>query len=336
MDHRHINNLWVNELLLVLSDLGVDIGFLTKGVKGIQGGRLLVGEQLDLVEARTLWHRAVSTSDREHLGVEVGRRLSPRSSGLLFPLLLHSPSVRTGMELLVRYQSLISENGRFRFVEATENNVVALEYLPAQSSVAVHLQHVLSVITATLKNISLISAGGTKAHLLHLPAGAEDVEGVARILKCPVVSVGERYIVELDNTAIDAVITGRDEHLYQLLLGYADGLSRAQRVGQGFLDHVKSHMDGNDLVRLDIDTLAKAVGFKKRTLQRHLDEQGTSFRKLKEGLLKEKVLELLVVQQLPTEQIVEVLGYADVSTLHRAFKAWFGVTPGQFKSQIGS
>lgn len=335
MDHRYINNLWVNELLLVLSELGVDIDSLTKGVKGIQDGRLSVGEQLDLVEARTLWHRAVSASGLEHLGVEAGRRLSPRSSGLLFPLLLHSPSVRTGMELLVRYQGLISENGRFRFVEATQDDVVALEYLPAQSSVSVHLQHVLSVITAILKNVSLISAGNTRARLLHLPAGA-DAEGVAEALKCPVVSCGERYIVEFDNTAIDAVITGRDEHLYQLLLGYADGLSRAQRVGQGFLDHVKSHMEGDDLVRLDIDTLAKTVGFKKRTLQRHLDEQGTSFRKLKEGLLKEKVLELLVVRQLPTEQIVEVLGYADVSTLHRAFKTWFGVTPGQFKSQIGS
>lgn len=124
MDHRYINNLWVNELLLVLSELGVDIGSLTKGLKGIQDGRLSVGEQLDLVEARTLWHRAVSASDLEHLGVEAGRRLSPRSSGLLFPLLLHSPSVRTGMELLVRYQGLISENGRFRFVEATQGDVV--------------------------------------------------------------------------------------------------------------------------------------------------------------------------------------------------------------------
>ncbi|MEZ2746705.1 AraC family transcriptional regulator ligand-binding domain-containing protein [Halopseudomonas bauzanensis] len=335
MDHRYINNLWVNELLLVLADLGVDVATLTKGVKGIQEGRLAVGEQLDVVQARTLWHRAVATSDREHLGVDVGRSLSPRSSGLLSPLLLHSPSVRTGIELLVRYQGLISENGRFRFVDAADSGVLALEYLPAQSSVSVHLQHVLSVITATLQSFSLISGGGTRARLVRLPAGA-DAQGVAGKLKCAVVSDGERYIVELDNTGIDDVIVGRDEHLYQLLLGYADGLARAQRAGQGFLEHVKSHMDRNGLVRLDIDTLADAVGFRKRTLQRHLDEQGTSFRKLKEGLLKEKVLELLVVRQLPTEEIVEVLGYADVSTLHRAFKTWFGVTPGQFKSQIGS
>ena len=75
------------------------------------------------------------------------------------------------------------------------------------------------------------------------------------------------------------------------------------------------------------------MGMTMRTLQRHLDEQRTNFRKLKEGLLKERVLELLVVKQLPVADVAEALGYADVSTFYRAFKAWFGVTLRQFKNR---
>ena len=334
MDHRQINNLWVNGLLQTFSALGLDMAALCRGIKSIEQGRLAPGQQVDLVEARTLWHRAVAASDFSNLGVEVGLRLSPRSTGLLFPLLLHSPSIRTAVELLVRYQMLISQNGLFRVNDINSSNSLLCTYVPARSSVAVHPQHSLSVITAALKTLGSISSRRIRASLC-LPAGL-DAEGISALLQCPVQAAGELYILELACEGMDEPIAGRDEHLYQLTLGYAEGLLRAQNAGQGFLDQIKHHMDGEQLVQTDIDTVAAAVGVTRRTLQRHLDDQGTSFRKLKEGLLKERVLELLVARHLPISHIAEALGYADVSTFHRAFKAWFGVTPRQFKSQIGS
>lgn len=335
MDPRHINNLWINSLLQVFADLGLDIAELSWGMKGIEDGRLAAGCQLDLVEARTLWHRAAALSHRAFLGIEVGRRLNPRASGFLFPLLLHSPSVRTALELRIRYQTLISENGSLRPVDTGDSSREVYEYVPAQSSVASHSQQVLSVITATLRTLSRVSSGRCQPRLVRLPS-AMDAQAIADLLGCPVESTGDRYWLELDGDSLDLEISGRDEHLYQLLLQYADGLSRTQRAGQSFLEYIKSHIDGEPLVQTDIQAVALAVGMKTRTLQRHLDEQGTSFRKLKEGLLKEKVLELLVVRQRPARDIAETLGYADVSTFHRAFRAWFGVTPRQFKSQIGS
>lgn len=334
MDPRQINNLWINGLLQTFSAMGLDVAALSRGMKGIEGSHLAPGCQLDLVEARTLWHRAAALSPNSLFGVEVGMRLSPRSTGLLFPLLLHCPTLRTGLELLVRYQALISENGNFRLIQSDVTTGVLCEYIPAQSSVMIHPQHALSVITSIIQSFALISHGRTPI-LLRLPAES-DAEAIGQILQCPVESGGDRYLLELGSAGLDDAIVGRDDHLYQLLLGYADGLIRAQKAGQGFLEYIKSHIDSEQLVQTDIDAVARAVGMKKRTLQRHLDEQGTSFRKLKEGLLKEKVLELLVVKQLPVGAIAENLGYADVSTFHRAFKAWFDVTPRQFKSQIGS
>ncbi len=335
MDPRHINNLWANALLRTFADLNLDVPKLGKGMKGIESGRLAAGCQLDLIDARTLWHRAVRESQSRLLGIDVGMRLSLRSTGLLFPLLLHSPSVRTALELLTRYQSLISENGSFRLIKEGADAAIRYEYIPAHSSVAVHPQHVLSVLTATLMSLSLITEGACKVRSLRLPAGM-DLDAISGLLHCHVIAEDDRFLLELEEEGLDALVVGRDEHLYQLLLGYADGLLRAKTAGQGFLDYIKSCMDSDRLVQVDIDTLAREVGMKKRTLQRHLDEQGTSFRALKEGLLKETVLELLVVRKRSISEIAESLGYADVSTFHRAFKAWFGVTPRQFKSQIGS
>src|SRR5690606_33976482 len=153
------------------------------------------GQQVDLVEARTLWHRAVATSDFSNLGVEVGLRLSPRSTGLLFPLLLHSPSIRTDVELLVRYQMPISQNGLFRVNDISSRSSLLCTYVPARSSVAVHPQHALSVITAALKTLGSISSRRIRASLC-LPAGL-DAEGISALLQCPVQAAGGLYILEL-------------------------------------------------------------------------------------------------------------------------------------------
>jgi AraC-like DNA-binding protein len=113
-------------------------------------------------------------------------------------------------------------------------------------------------------------------------------------------------------------------------------LLRAKRVGQHLIDQIKSAIDIEQPARVSIEDVSARLDLHHRGLQRNLKEQGTSFRQLKESLLKERTLELLVSQRLDIDTIAEQLGYSDASTFHRAFKAWFDVTPKQFREQIGS
>jgi AraC-like DNA-binding protein len=57
---------------------------------------------------------------------------------------------------------------------------------------------------------------------------------------------------------------------------------------------------------------------------------GTSFRQLKEEVLKEFSTSLLLNDKIAIESLAEHLGYSEPSAFHRAFKSWFGVTPRQF------
>src|SRR5690606_4870409 len=164
----------------------------------------------------------------------------------------------------------------------------------------------LSVITAALKTLGSISSRRIRASLC-LPAGL-DAEGISALLQCPVQAAGERYILELACEGIDEPIAGRDEHLYPLTLRYAEGLRRAQNAGRGLHDEKNHDMDGEELVQTDRDTVAAGVGVTRRTLQRLLDDQGTIVRKLKDGLLEERALELLVARILPIAHIAEALG----------------------------
>ena len=62
------------------------------------------------------------------------------------------------------------------------------------------------------------------------------------------------------------------------------------------------------------------------TLRRRLVEEGGSFRALRVETLKSKA-ESLLKTDLPLVQVAEKLGFSDVRSFSRAFKAWTGSTP---------
>lgn len=77
----------------------------------------------------------------------------------------------------------------------------------------------------------------------------------------------------------------------------------------------------------DIDTVAEALGYSRRTLTRRLREESTSYLQIKDQLRRSLALQLLIATHLPVEVIADRVGFSDLTTFHRAFKKWTGTTP---------
>jgi len=82
----------------------------------------------------------------------------------------------------------------------------------------------------------------------------------------------------------------------------------------------------------DIDATTEALGYSRRTLTRRLSEERTSFLQIKDHLRRAVALQLLITSQLSVEAISERVGFADLTTFHRAFKKWTGTTPLVYQS----
>ena len=81
-------------------------------------------------------------------------------------------------------------------------------------------------------------------------------------------------------------------------------------------------------------TLAKAakkLHVTPRTLQRRLEEGGTSFAGLLAEVRRAQAERLLSHSELGLADVAEQVGYADTAAFVRAFKSWTGVTPGRFR-----
>ena len=84
--------------------------------------------------------------------------------------------------------------------------------------------------------------------------------------------------------------------------------------------------------RCSMAETARTLGISTRTLQLRLQAEGTTLAELLDALRRELAHRYLA-EALPLQQIAWLLGYADVSAFHHAFKRWTGLTPEQARER---
>lgn len=81
------------------------------------------------------------------------------------------------------------------------------------------------------------------------------------------------------------------------------------------------------------DDLARRLFVSRRTLQRRLGEEGTSFKEILANVREELARHYISSSDLPYGQISFLLGYEDPNSFFRAFQSWTGVTPNSLRNQ---
>lgn len=82
--------------------------------------------------------------------------------------------------------------------------------------------------------------------------------------------------------------------------------------------------------------VARALGISLRSLERHLAEEGTSFRELRDESMKARLDALFRNSGLSLAAIAERLGYSDESALSRATRRWHGCSAAEARKRIRS
>lgn len=333
MSHLSIANVWVNSLMRTLHKQGLDVGAIVAGLPGFEQGPLRHRGRLDLISARQLWHNAARLSDDPLLGARIGLLQDYRSIGVLAPLLWHCPSVSLALQHVATFQTLISENGVFRYEHSPAGSaapeVLRCRYEETPAALAANPQQILSVIAGTIQSIRNLFDQQISVLTLVVPQGVTlDLSGLGDLLGLPVTVSCEGFGFDLDITHSDVPIAGCDDNLYQLSLNYACQLLNAKQAGSEQLLRIRAYIAHHGLAQAGLESCARALKLHPRNLQRQLAEQGASFRQLKEEVLKEVTIGKLN-QQVTPEQIAEHLGYSEASAFYRAFRGWFGVSPRQ-------
>ncbi|MZR62817.1 AraC family transcriptional regulator ligand-binding domain-containing protein [Alcanivorax sp. DP30] len=82
------------------------------------------------------------------------------------------------------------------------------------------------------------------------------------------------------------------------------------------------------------DTIASHLSMHKRTLQRRLAKEGTTYEQLLSEERMKMARQYLLEPNLKLSQIAGLLGYSEQSAFNRACRDWFDVTPRAYRQQL--
>lgn len=88
--------------------------------------------------------------------------------------------------------------------------------------------------------------------------------------------------------------------------------------------------------RPEVSHVARDLGMSERTLQRRITDEATTFRALLSDARRELSQQLLADPAIHIDEVTYLLGYQDTTSFYRAFKDWAGVSPGEWRSGIGT
>ena len=147
--------------------------------------------------------------------------------------------------------------------------------------------------------------------------------------------IGGRVLTARFNATLLELPIRRDEAALASFLDGAPGrISMLYRRDRATVTRVR------DLIRhalpasLSQDDVAAQLHMSPRTLHRRLDEEGSSFRTIKEALRRDLALSRLTKTGHSIARVAADLGYADTSAFYRAFTGWTGMSPERYRRQL--
>ena len=319
----------------VLKRHGVDLGAVLRELKVPASLLADPDATLRFSQVDALVAHLTRLTGRSDLGYELGKLLSVSAHSLVGFGMLSSPDVEQALRFVARYFKLVMPSFRLRFHAAPGST--ELHFTPVvamgHDCLAFHLE---AIATAALRDVLDLSGGRAPPCVLSLsiprpPHAARyaELRGVEARFGAEAVP-GVRLLFQ-DGLA-DYPVTLADPNALKMAEARCKAqVAQAARVGQ-FADWVAMTLREVGEGLPPLPELAAMLNIAPRTLNRYLEREGTSFRRLAGRIQHELARERLDSGMSITE-VAYSLGFSDPANFTRAFRDREGLPPRAFSGR---
>jgi AraC-like DNA-binding protein len=160
---------------------------------------------------------------------------------------------------------------------------------------------------------------------------------LARIFDAPLSFRHHADELVFDAALLDRETVTADAQLARILGRVAEQTLERLPTDDNFVSRVRQVIaDFLPDVSPSTNRVAQKLGMSGRTLQRKLNEAATSYQQLLDGVRLDLSIEYLTKSQMPIAEAATLLGFADLTSFHRAFKRWMGTPPAEFRRSLKS
>ena len=274
----------------------------------------------------TLLREAAGETACPHLGLLAGRMSYLADLGVVGDAVRHSPTVGEALQLLVLHQHLNGDGGLTFLLR--RGPVVDWGYAIYQPGVLGEQMYDASLAAAVNVMRELYGPSWLPSEVFLPYAKREEIAHHRSFFKVLPHFNAEYCAVRFPVEQLDMPVAGANPQrlcaALQLLSTYdpEDLLRQVYRTVRRLL--LEEQHSGDDVAHL--------LSIHRRTLNRRLQESGTSFQEILDQVRFQVARELLA-SDIALDDIAATLGYAAVTPFMRTFRRWSGTTPGRYRSE---
>jgi AraC-like DNA-binding protein len=327
-----VGTAWVRRLLDALSAGGFDAWAFCRR-RGCDLDRLDQTEgRLPWADTSALWQAAARATGNPHLGLHAAASLPDRAESAFGYLMASSPTLREAIELMVRYQALHFD-GNALSLDDRDDHVALRVSLPSSMPSSAHQTEYICVL---LKRACAMVVGPTfrllAVHFRHAgPASATEHE---QIFECPVRFRQSENALLVARRVLSRVSLFANPDIFESVRAIAE--QRLAELGSpDCVRQVRKALAPLLSGACRVEDVARQLGLSRRSLQRRLAAEGSSFATVLDQTRRERALALIQRRGVTVAAIASDVGFADPRAFVRAFHRWTGLTPSAFRAAAG-
>ena len=305
-----------------------------------------IGLRLDALDPASVIHpslewdvlKVIGQDIEPEQGIWIGQHYTLAGYGPLLMLLVTCPNISTVLEQGIRFQRLTHLTGRlgleFNLHEA------ALCYQPQNINSPLGALLAQSEIAGTFKFIRDLykMMGLASPHVkIELPFAQPTDPKILQVYHQYYgnqVKFGAPFAsFWFEESVLDVKIPSADSITFNLYeakcIAELERLSADETI-PSLIQRVQDYLELQSGIMPTMAETASALSLPERTLRHQLQQLNTSYKQIREDIIKDKALRLIEYNEYSIEMIAELLGYSEPAAFNHAFKRWFGQSPRKY------
>jgi AraC-like DNA-binding protein len=315
---------------------------------GLDTGQILAAAKLDpvtlqnpdarisLEQVDALWHKAYELSNDPDLALHAIEVLPFGAYRVIDFLASSAPTIGEALAKVSDYFPIINAVVRLPYSVGDRYVMFGIEAPSRPSTITrPYAEYTLAAVflrtrVATNQNYPLVRVEFSQTR----PPNISEHE---RIFGCPVTFGSDACRLVIARDVWDTPRTGGDPALFAVLETHAKMLLQQVPNPDDIVGRVRTRIEaelrGGDP---SLESIARHLAMSPRTLQRRLREHGVLFNDVLDELRFRAAKTYLAQRDVAGTEVAYLLGFAEQSSLNRAFKRWSGQTPTEFRRQTAA
>lgn len=306
-----------------------------------------IGIKADALDPSSIIHPSLEWDIQKVIGQDVapetglfiGKHYSLAGYGPLLMLLVTCNTIYEAIQKGIRYQGLTYLYGVLG-IENSEHQI-ALTYQPVDLDSEMGLLRAQCEISGTYKFLDdIYKMMGLTAPSVRIelpfaqPQNAEILKQYQDYYGSDLHFDCDKASFWLNNDVMQLKIPSADpitHRVYEVkCIEELERLNAEEEKVPALIQRVNDYLELQQGIIPSMAEVAQALHLPERTLRHQLQQLNTSYKQIREQLIKHKALRLIEYKEYSIEVIAELLGYSEPAAFNHAFKRWFGQSPRQY------